>query len=237
MIFFTTHQTGQVLELKLWPPSAAVMFAALPYLKSFYDIFHERMFGKLEQRWIAEVQPHHSDVNDDNAPPEHPEPDRPNDDNGVLMEIDLELRRGNEDGPQGLNRGYAQGDGQGQNQDGGNGQPLGLGRRDEMIGNAGDLADIVLRPLALPVISASVGGLLKNILPTSWTAPSTLGKVQPGLLRTRWGRTVVGGCAFVLLKNALELYCRWKLAQTHRRRKVLDYNQSKKRVSGETDEQ
>ncbi|GLA32812.1 hypothetical protein AnigIFM63326_001254, partial [Aspergillus niger] len=106
------------------------------------------------------------------------------------MEIDLEIRRGTEDGPRGLNRGNAQGDGQGQNQGGRNGQPLGLGRRDEMIGNAGDLADIVLRPLALPVISALMSGLLKYILPTSWTAPSTLGKVQPGLLRTRWGRTV-----------------------------------------------
>ncbi|RDH27086.1 hypothetical protein BDQ94DRAFT_185540 [Aspergillus welwitschiae] len=228
VMVFTAHQTGQVLELKVWPPSAAVTFAALPYLQSFYDILYERMFGKLERRWIAEVQPHQLDVNDDNAPPEHPEPDRPGDDNGVQIEINLELRRGSEDGPQVLNRGNAQGGGQGQNQDGGNGQPLGLGRRDGLVGHLDGLTDINLGPLALPAISASMGGLLKYILPTSWTAPSTLGKVQLGLLRTRWGRAVVGGCALVLLKDALGLYCRWKLAQTHRRRKVLNHDRSKK---------
>ncbi|CAK46835.1 hypothetical protein CBS115989_1287 [Aspergillus niger] len=233
VMFFATHQPGQELELDLWPPSAAVTFAALPYLKSFYGSIYERMFGKLERRWIAEVQPRQSDVNefDDNAPPEHPEPDPPNDDNGVLMEIDLELRMGNEDGPQGLfgfNGGNAQG-GQGQNQ-GGNGQPLGLGRRDELVADTSSLADIILGALAFPAISASMGGLLKYLLPTSWTTPSTLGKVRPGLLQTRWGRSVVGGCAFVLLKDALVLYCRWKLAQTHRRRKVLNYDRSKKRV-------
>ncbi|RAK99773.1 RING finger domain protein [Aspergillus ibericus CBS 121593] len=237
VMFFATHQPGQELELDLWPPSAAVTFAALPYLKSFYGTLYERMFGKLERKWIAEVQPRQSDINefDDNAPPEHPEPDPPND-NGLLMEIDLELQvgMGGDDGPQGLlgfNGGNAQGEGQGQNQDGGNGQALGLARRDDLIHDTSSLADIILGALAFPAISASMGGLLKYVLPTSWTTPSTLSKAKPGLLQTRWGRSVVGGCAFVLLKDALVLYCRWKLAQTHRRRKVLNYDRSKKRVT------
>jgi hypothetical protein len=74
-----------------------------------------------------------------------------------------------------------------------------------------------------------MGGLLKYILPKSWTTPSSvLERSRPGLLQTRWGRSVVGGCMFVLLKDALVLYCRWKLAQTHRRRKVQNYDRTKK---------
>ncbi|PWY92524.1 RING finger domain protein [Aspergillus heteromorphus CBS 117.55] len=238
VMFFATHQPGQEVDLDLWPPSAAVTFAALPYVKSFYSAFYEKMFGNLERRWVAEVQPRQSDVNefDDNAPPEHPEPMEPNGDNGLLMEIDLELQvgMGNDDGPQGLlgfNGGRdAQGNGQEQNQ-GGGGQPLGLGRRDDLIHETSNLADIILGALAFPAISASMGGLLKYLLPVSWTTTSALDKARPGLLQTRWGRSVVGGCAFVLLKDALVLYCRWKLAQTHRRRKVLNYDRSKKQAS------
>jgi len=72
-----------------------------------------------------------------------------------------------------------------------------------------------------------MGGLLKYLLPKSWTS-SVMDRGRLGLLQTRWGRSVVGGCMFVLLKDALVLYCRWKLAQTHRRRKVLNYDRAKK---------
>ncbi|KAE8158855.1 hypothetical protein BDV40DRAFT_7840 [Aspergillus tamarii] len=229
VLFFATHNPGHDPDFDLWPPSAAMTFAALPYVKSFYSTIYERLFGKLERRWIAEVQPRQSDVNefDDNAPPEHPEADPPRDDgNGhILMEIDLELQVGMGDnngaGGQGQNQGAAQ-----------NGQ-MGLGRRDDLIHETSNLADIILGALAFPAISASMGGLLKYVLPKAWTAaPSALERSRPGLLQTRWGRSVVGGCAFVLLKDVLVLYCRWKLAQTHRRRKVLNYDKAKRQVVG-----
>lgn len=228
VLFFATHNPGHDPDFDLWPPSAAMTFAALPYVKSFYSTIYERLFGKLERRWIAEVQPRQSDVNefDDNAPPEHPEADPPRDDGDghILMEIDLELQVGMGDngaGDQGQNQGAAQ-----------NGQ-MGLGRRDDLIHETSNLADIILGALAFPAISASMGGLLKYVLPKAWTAaPSALERSRPGLLQTRWGRSVVGGCAFVLLKDALVLYCRWKLAQTHRRRRVLNYDKAKKQVVG-----
>ncbi|KAE8353316.1 hypothetical protein BDV28DRAFT_109634 [Aspergillus coremiiformis] len=234
VLFFATHNPGQDLDLDLWPPSAAMTFAALPYVKSFYGTVYERIFGKMERRWIAEVQPRQSDINefDDNAPPEHPEPEPIRDDgNGhILMEIDLELQMGMGDN----NGAIADAVGGDQNQGGENGQALGLGRRDELIHQTSNLADIVLGALAFPAVSASMGGLLKYVLPKSWTAaPSALARSRPGLLQTRWGRSVVGGCVFVLLKDALVLYCRWKLAQTHRRRKVLNYDKAKKQVVGQ----
>jgi hypothetical protein len=160
----------------------------------------------------------------------------------ILMEIDLELQvgMGDDDEPpeppallaaenhDGADVGAQDGQAQGQN----NGQGLGLGRRqNEIIRDNGNLADTVLGALVFPAISASMGGLLKYVLPKSWTTPSSvLERSRPGLLQTRWGRSVVGGCMFVLLKDALVLYCRWKLAQTHRRRKVLNYDKSKKQA-------
>ncbi|KAL2868302.1 RING finger domain protein [Aspergillus lucknowensis] len=243
VLFFATHNPGHEPDLDLWPPSAAVTFAALPYIKSFYGALYERLFGKFERRWIAEVQPRQADINefDDNAPPEHPEPDPVPANNGqILMEFDLEFQVGlgnDEAGPQQV-LGLDEGDGRHQQQGGqqeqqqvggGNGQALGLGQRDvNLVHETSSLADIVLGALAFPAISASMGGLLKYVLPQSWTTASPLERGRPGLLQSRWGRSVVGGCVFVLLKDALVLYCRWKLAQTHRRRKVLNYDRAKK---------
>ncbi|GIC86948.1 RING finger domain protein [Aspergillus udagawae] len=237
VLFFATHNPGQELDLDLWPPSAAMTFAALPYVKSFYSAVYQRLFGKLERKWIAEVQPRQADINefDDNAPPEHPEGRNDAENGQILMEIDLEFQvgMGNDvrQGVLGLHAGEdAQNNGQNQG-DGQNGNNLGLGRRDDLIHETSNLADIILGALAFPAISASMGGLLKYILPRSWTsAPSALERGRPGLLQTRWGRSVIGGCVFVLLKDALVLYCRWKLAQTHRKRKVLNYDRKKKKV-------
>ncbi|KAL2827034.1 hypothetical protein BDW59DRAFT_144577 [Aspergillus cavernicola] len=241
VLFFATHNPGHEPNLDIWPPSAAVTFAALPYIKSFYSAVYERIFGKLERRWIAEVQPRQADINefDDNAPPEHPEPGPVAADNGqILMEFDLEFNvgMGGDIEPQEL-LGLAGGNGQQQQQEGqqgqnqGAGQALGLGQRDNLVHETSSLADIILGALAFPAISASMGGLLKYVLPKSLTTASALERGRPGLLQTRWGRSVIGGCVFVLLKDVLVLYCRWKLAQTHRRRKVLNYDRSKKQAA------
>ncbi|PYH43317.1 RING finger domain protein [Aspergillus saccharolyticus JOP 1030-1] len=244
LLLVTRQPVIEPAATDLWPPTPAATFAALPYVKRLYSLLYDRLFGKLEKKWIREVQPRQSDINefDDNAPPNHPEPiadeGEADDENGrVLMEIDFELQVGvrGDDGAQGLfefNNGGQGGDRQqqqaGPNGGGAEGQGLGLGRRDDLVHETTNLADLILGALAFPAISASMGGLLRHVLPRSWTAASTAGR--PGLLQTRWGRSVVGGCVFVLLKDALVLYCRWKLAQTHRRRKVLNYDRAKKHI-------
>lgn len=60
--------------------------------------------------------------------------------------------------------------------------------------------------------------------------PSNGGSSSPGFLSTRWGRSVAGGCIFVVLKDALRLYCRWRQVQAHRNRKVLNYDRRLRRV-------
>ncbi|KAJ5158495.1 Zinc finger RING-CH-type [Penicillium coprophilum] len=240
VLFFAAHNPGQEPDFDLWPPTPAMTFAALPYIKSFYGALYERLFGGLERKWIAEVQPRAAEeILDDAQQQDQAEGLNRFGDNAngqILMEIDLELQMGigdeDEPGLEALPNGQAEdADGvpNGPRDAGQNNNPLGIGRRqNEIIADTSNLADVVLGALVFPAISASMGGLLKYLLPKSWTS-STVDRGRLGLLQTRWGRSVVGGCMFVLLKDALVLYCRWKLAQTHRRRKVLNYDRTKKR--------
>ncbi|KAJ5888041.1 hypothetical protein N7495_008082 [Penicillium taxi] len=241
LFFAATHNPIQ--EADLWPPAPAMTFAALPYAKSFYSALYDRIFGKLEKKWIAEVQPRTTEEIDEVLRQDQAEGLNrfgENMNGQLLMEIDLEVQvgMGNDDQlpaaqalPAGDNENDADEaaqDGQVQGQNDG---AFGLGRRpNAIIHDTGNIADTILSALVFPAISASMGGILKYFLPNSWTTPSSvLDRSRPGLLQTRWGRSVVGGCAFVLLKDAILLYCRWKLAQNHRRRKVLNYDRTKKR--------
>jgi hypothetical protein len=252
VLFFATHQPGgQELDVDMWPPSAAMTFAALPYAKSFYSVIYERLFGRLERKWIAEVQPRSGD--DENNGQGHNGGENHPDGAGVgngefLMEIDLEFQVGIGDGgdqqgavelPPGEDHHPAEAQGAvGEGQAAQNQVEIQenqiLGRRQgDLIHETSNIADTVLGALLFPAISASMGGVLKMALPKTWTTPpTTVEKGKVGLLQSRWGRSVVGGCLFVLLKDALVLYCRWKLAQTHRKRKVLNYDRTKKQVIG-----
>ena len=247
VLFFATHQPGRhELELDMWPPSAAVTFAALPYAKSFYNLFYEKAFGKLERKWLAEVQPRaDEDAQQDGEGEGADNDDADGDADGeVLMEIELQVGMGNlqdhlrggiQAGGHQHHGGAAAGEGgqagdQQQAEDAAGNQILGR-RQDNIIHESSSIADTVLGALLFPAISASVGGILKMALPKTWTNPaSSFDKAKAGLLQTKWGRSVVGGCLFVLIKDALVLYCRWKLAQSHRKRRVLNYDRKKKKI-------
>ena len=98
-------------------------------------------------------------------------------------------------------------------------------RDERLLINFGSVTDAILGALVFPGIAAAAGELLGAVLPKDWIAPPLyLGGARGGILRSRWGRSAVGGCLFVVLKDALVLYARWKNVQTHRKRKILDYD-------------
>lgn len=97
------------------------------------------------------------------------------------------------------------------------------------------IAETVLGALLFPTIAGVSGELLKLVLPRAWTTapPRSLfsGRtIAKGLLQEKWGRSLVGGCLFVVLKDAVMLYVRWRMAQMHRKRSVLDYAGAKRRA-------
>ncbi|KAK1067484.1 hypothetical protein LTR74_006345 [Friedmanniomyces endolithicus] len=97
------------------------------------------------------------------------------------------------------------------------------------------LASTILGALLFPTIAGLSGDILKLLLPAAWTtaqlARSTnffgrriAGSSAKGpFFSERWARSLVGGCLFVVVKDAVGLYVRWKMVEMHRRRRVLDY--------------
>jgi len=86
----------------------------------------------------------------------------------------------------------------------------------------------VMSALFFPAISSLVGDLLKHTLPSKWILKSSwMANGKGGLLQEKWGRTLIGGCLFVVLKDAVVLYCKWKKAKDFGKKKVLDYVKGK----------
>ena len=107
--------------------------------------------------------------------------------------------------------------------------PPHLQRANDLVISTGRLADTIIGALLFPGISSAMGSLLKRALPKTWTTARAAADGRPttGFLQTKWGRSIVGGCLFVVLKDALILYARWEQARTHRHRRVLDYQKKK----------
>jgi len=238
-IVFLAAERQTLLDLDLWPPSAAMTIAALPYIRSAYNIMYEQIFGERERRWLKEIQPRAGE--NDTDPAAGPGEQGVNGDGGdgqqaLLMELDLEVEvfeedaaGGNEQPPQPQAPGNQE-EAPPNQQQGANMPALGQ-RQNNLIITTSHLADAILGALIFPSVSAAMGAILKAALPPSWTTPSVSPhRGRSGLLQTRWGRTVVGGCLFVVLKDTVSLYSRWKLAQSHRKRRILDYDRTKKRV-------
>lgn len=101
------------------------------------------------------------------------------------------------------------------------------------------VADTVLGALLFPSASAAMGEALRLLLPASWTVRAldrhgfvVRQQAPTGLLQTRWGRSILGGCLLVVLKDAIRIYCRWKMAQAFRQRRVLDWDKKRKTAKG-----
>jgi hypothetical protein len=297
LIFFVSSgQPGDEMMQLQWPPSAAFSFAALPYLRGFYNAFYERVCLPREQQWLKEIQPragtddaadaeaqqgHHDHDHDhvhdhdhdhdhevideveievdfdlfggwnnggavdnaeDNLPVERGQAgpiDAPpmDDDEDADMPALIEVEAPNAAPAPQIPRQPAQP------------RPQRVRRERGIAFSTTSLADTILGALIFPSIAAAMGELLKHSLPASWVTPpssspnvswlggwiTTGGKAgssgrPTGFLQTRWGRSLVGGCLAVGLKDAVLLYVRWKMAQNHRRRRILDHDPKDKKA-------
>lgn len=254
VLFFATSARSEDLLLRpTWPPSATMAFAMLPYVRSAYKGYLEVVWGKWERQWLKEILPRSTQSeNDANGEQDLPPPEVGEgilDINvGIVEEWDEDEPQDEEHqaGPQLEQEGEQQGgiapaplpqEGDAAVPDAvpADGAPAPEnnrrreGRRFDI--QLSKVLDTVLGALAFPGIAAAMGGLLKITLPRTLTTfvPGRAG--QPtGLLQTRWGRSIVGGCLFVALKDAMLLYVRWRMAQNHRERKIRNYDKVLKKL-------
>lgn len=251
VFFATSPRAADDLRVTQWPPSAAFSFAMLPYLRGAYNAYHDIVWGKLERQWLKEIQPRVRQGDDidigaevaaedeaemleinvdiveewdenEEAVREHEQQQGRNAQEGVAPPLDAPPQDGAEAAPVG---GAPEADAAaGQN-------PAPRHRREHRGFNMilPTLVDTVLGALVFPGVAAAMGQLLKFTLPKSLTTIGP-GRKPMSLLQARWGRSIVGGCMFVVLKDAMMLYVRWRMAQSHRRRKVLNYDKKTKKI-------
>jgi hypothetical protein len=280
LFFVTKPDADPFSDIGTWPPSAGLSFALLPYLRSIYNMYYERVWGKHEKRWLKEIQPRATaeaqegdanNVNDaapgiddgenvlridvdlamldewdeDNEPP-HQLPDDPVAPQAhPLNDPPLDALGGRAEERPGIPAVAPAPDVPRQRrQQGGiapaapvqdaNAQPQAERNNFNLAVSTNRFFESVLGALAFPAVSAVTGEFLRLVLPRAWTTirPSWKGAKPPGLLQQKWGRSLVGGCMFVVLKDAVMLYVRWRMAQDHRMRRVLDYKGKKTRKGG-----
>jgi hypothetical protein len=239
------------IDMTMWPPLPSTVFACLPALRTAYNYAYEKAFGELNRKWIREVQPRQSETAEgqennlaDMANAEEELMEEAGD-GGLVVQLDINIAGGGEEeappageAPQNNGPAPAGVDGHAPAEappaEGGAGGNANQGGVHQMLGQqqneivTSGIGETVLGALAFPAVAAGMGGLLSFALPETWMSSANWMNGRPGLLRHRWGRSVVGGCLFIVLKDALVLYCRWKLAQTHRQRRVMDYDKKTK---------
>lgn len=103
--------------------------------------------------------------------------------------------------------------------------PVPAGDNNRAVG--GTLTDImssIALSLLYPSICFGMGEVLRVALPRSWVTrppPSWGSRPQAtGLLQRRWGRSLVGGCMYVVLKDAFTLYAKYRQVQQKSKRRV-----------------
>ncbi|KAF7534061.1 hypothetical protein G7Z17_g13424 [Cylindrodendrum hubeiense] len=88
------------------------------------------------------------------------------------------------------------------------------------------VSNAIVSALILPGISYVMGELLRLALPKTWTTMPrnpwfrTVGIIRPGLFQQQWGRSLVGGCLWVVMKDVVRLYTKYRKVAAMGKRRV-----------------
>ncbi|KAM0433286.1 hypothetical protein ACHAPT_004162 [Fusarium lateritium] len=92
------------------------------------------------------------------------------------------------------------------------------------------VSNAIVSALILPGLSYAMGELLRLALPKTWTAaPSSGSTTRPGLLQQQWGRSLVGGCLYVVMKDVLRLYTKYRKVAAIGKRRVKNIDRERRR--------
>ncbi|KAL1855700.1 hypothetical protein VTK73DRAFT_8520 [Phialemonium thermophilum] len=82
-----------------------------------------------------------------------------------------------------------------------------------------DIVNNVVTSLLYPCICFGMGELLRLTLPRRLVTRPSFGR-PTGLLQERWGRSLAGGCLYVVLKDAFLLYAKYRRVYVKQHRKI-----------------
>lgn len=272
-VFFALQPStkDELFEFGVWPPSASMAFALLPYARQAYNLYYERVWAAKERAWKREILPPTSQTQPEanaNQDPAQRIEDAVEDADVFEIRVDGGIWEDWEE-PVAAPPANPAADVDARGADAGQEDPANIAQaaagpapapnvpdnraarpahaapnqravERRLAFSPAAVAENVLGALAFPTIAELSGELLKLALPKSWTsvpaaALSAVGAKAAarsgakGLLQEKWGRSLVGGCLFVIFKDAVMLYVRWQMAQMHRNRRILEYDRSKSR--------
>lgn len=284
IVFFASqaHSPDDALDFASWPPSASFSFAVLPYIRSLYNFYYQKVWAEKERQWLKEIQPRVAETQPEDAPNaganDNQNRRREAEDDGNVFEVRIDgglwddwedeeqleemaennapmpppepmeedeaapgpnvqdnrpLPRGgaNEQRRQDVPAGQQQQPNQ-QEQQANVNQPNGQQADRRISFSPLAIAETVIGAFFYPSLAGLAGEALKLVLPTSWTTPPPSSRWSSkvpvkGFLQHKWARSILGGCLLVVCKDALMLYVRWRMAQMHRGRKVVDFDRAK----------
>ncbi|KPM44818.1 hypothetical protein AK830_g1750 [Neonectria ditissima] len=96
------------------------------------------------------------------------------------------------------------------------------------------VSNAIVSALILPGISYAMGELLRLALPKTWTTMPrnpwfrTAGIMRPGLLQQQWGRSLVGGCLWVVIKDVVRLYTKYRKVTAMGKRRVKNVERNRR---------
>ncbi|KAM0286506.1 hypothetical protein ACHAQH_000933 [Verticillium albo-atrum] len=90
-----------------------------------------------------------------------------------------------------------------------------------------DVANSMAGALLLPAMSSGAGELLQLVLPKHMTTLGGKSLGRPGLLQQTWGRSLVGGCMYLVLRDAFKLYTKYRRAVNRPLRKVRNVDRKR----------
>ncbi|KFA77000.1 hypothetical protein S40288_08582 [Stachybotrys chartarum IBT 40288] len=99
-------------------------------------------------------------------------------------------------------------------------------RRPGLGGILSSISNALVSSLILPGVSFAMGEALRLALPRSWTETHRVGQWyrgtagRPGLLQQQWGRSLIGGCMFVVIRDAVRLWAKYRRVVAMENRQV-----------------
>lgn len=241
-MFFLMNRQRPTKNGPLWPPSMMMTLCAMPYIRSIYNGFHKKVLAPREEAWLKAIQPRAAQDSDEapNNAAAQPEHQIAAEDNLLDFELGVQVEVIEEEEevvePPPPNDGAApppQNENQAQppqpappaNPHAPPAAPPAHFQRHINI-DLSAIASAIIGGLLFPTIATGMGFALHTLLPSRLTAPPRTywhGTArQTGLLQSRWGRSLVGGLLFVVLKDALVFWTSWGRKEGHRRRRVLN---------------
>ncbi|KAI5917450.1 hypothetical protein F4810DRAFT_45759 [Camillea tinctor] len=178
-------------EFLSWPPSPGRVAALYPVIRAAYFHTHWMLSTRLERFWISSA--FRGDGEQPNFNLNEPPPPEPEENQGGILDFEIDIQIGAVD-----------------------------------VDMAGDVArgrhmdsplNFITGALLWPGVCYGAGELLRTLLPSRLVTRPASGP-NTGLLQERWGRSLIGGCLFVVLKDVFFLYVKYRKIMNRPYRKI-----------------